>query len=146
VTAAAEPVLADLLTKVTAAERVEGADSFGPSRNEGPVGPVLKGGEGVGWAFITSDFASTTGYSGKPINTMEALENDARVTGIPEAKVAAMVNGYVGFDLVAETPFVEMQTALVLHPAVAKVELQLNRDFSTVKTRTAGSRDRRFLP
>jgi transcriptional regulator of nitric oxide reductase len=31
--------------------------------------PVLKGGETIGWAFITSDFVGTTGYSGKPIHT-----------------------------------------------------------------------------
>jgi NosR/NirI family nitrous oxide reductase transcriptional regulator len=114
--ATAEPVLADLLAKVTADELVEGADSFGPVRDDAPVVPVLKGGEGIGWAFITSDFVSTTGYSGKPIHTMVAVDNDARVIGIklvkhsepivligiPEAKVAALVHSYIGLDLVAE--------------------------------------------
>ncbi|NEY90099.1 NosR/NirI family protein [Tabrizicola oligotrophica] len=113
---AAEPVLADLLPKVAAADLVAGAESFGPIRDDAAVAPVLKGGETVGWAFITSDFVSTTGYSGKPIHTMVAVDADARITGvklvkhsepivligIPEAKITALAQSYVGLDLVAE--------------------------------------------
>lgn len=114
--ATAEPVLAKFLTDVPASELVTGADGYGPMLPDHPVAPVLKGGETIAWAFVTSDFVSTTGYSGKPIHTMVAIDKDARIAGlklvkhsepivligIPEAKMAATVASYVGLDLVAE--------------------------------------------
>jgi len=114
--AVAEPVLATYLPKVAASDLMAGADAYGPIRQDAPVAPVLKGGETVGWAFVTSDFVSTTGYSGKPIHTLVAVDNDAHVTGvklvkhsepivligIPEAKMVALAEGYIGLDLVAE--------------------------------------------
>jgi NosR/NirI family nitrous oxide reductase transcriptional regulator len=114
--ATAQNVLSDLLPQVEAADLVAGAEGFGPIREDAPVAPVLKGGETIGWAFITSDFVSTTGYSGKPIHTMVAVDQNALITGvklvkhsepivligIPQAKIDAMAQGYVGVDLVAE--------------------------------------------
>lgn len=114
--AAAESVLQTLLPKVTAAELVAGADAFGPIRDDAPAVPILKAGETIGWAFITSDFVSTTGYSGKPIHTLVAVDKDARIIGvklvkhsepivligIPQAKIDALAQSYVGVDLVAE--------------------------------------------
>nr|CAB53350.1 NosR protein [Paracoccus denitrificans PD1222] len=114
--AAAESVLAQLLPEQDAAELVPGADGFGPIRADLAVAPVLKGGETVADAFVTSDFVGTTGYSGKPIHTLVALDEDAKVAGvrrvkhsepivligIPEAKVKALGEGYRGLDLVAE--------------------------------------------
>lgn len=114
--ALADSVLARYLPNVPASDLVAGAEAFGPMRDDLPVVPILKAGETIGWAFITSDFVGTTGYSGKPIHTMVALDADARVIGvslvkhsepivligIPETKVRAMVEGYVGLDLVAE--------------------------------------------
>ena len=61
----AEPVLPKLLADISADSLVPGADAFGPMRDDQPVVPVLKAGQTIGWAFITSDFVSTTGYSGK---------------------------------------------------------------------------------
>ena len=114
--AAAQSVLSQLLPGQEASALVEGADGFGPIRSDLPVAPVLARGETVAWAFITSDFVGTTGYSGKPIHTLVALDNDARIAGvklvkhsepivligIPEAKVQAMVAGYTGLDIAAE--------------------------------------------
>ena len=114
--AAQSPYLSTFLDKVPAATLVAGADAYGPLRSDLPVAPVLRGGETVGWAFITSDFVGTTGYSGKPIHVMVAVGPDARLTGvklvkhsepivligIPEAKVSALVADFVGMDLVAE--------------------------------------------
>jgi NosR/NirI family nitrous oxide reductase transcriptional regulator len=113
---AAESVLEELLPKVGAAELVEGADGFGPIRDDTPAAPVLKGSETIGWAFVTSDFVSTTGYSGKPIHTLVAVDKEARIIGvkllkhsepivligIPQAKIDALAQSYVGVDLVAE--------------------------------------------
>ena len=112
----AESVLEKFLPEVAAADLVPGADGYGPLRDDVPVAPVLKGGETIGWAFFTSEFVGTTGYSGKPIHTLVALDPQAHVMGvrlvkhsepivligIPEAKVKAMVEGYIGLDLVAE--------------------------------------------
>ncbi|MAO00369.1 MAG: 4Fe-4S binding protein [Roseovarius sp.] len=113
---AQSPYLATYLAEVPAATLVEGADSYGAMRSDVPVAPVLRGGETIGWAFITSDFVGTTGYSGKPIHVMVAVGLDAKLTGvklvkhsepivligIPEAKVAKLVADFVGLDLVAE--------------------------------------------
>ncbi|WP_374300336.1 4Fe-4S binding protein [Paracoccus sp. (in: a-proteobacteria)] len=113
---AAETVLQDLLPDQTASDLVPGAEGFGPIRDDVAAAPVLKGGQTVAWAFVTSDFVGTTGYSGKPIHTLIAVDPDARIAGvrlvkhsepivligIPEAKVRALVEGYKGLDLVAE--------------------------------------------
>jgi NosR/NirI family nitrous oxide reductase transcriptional regulator len=116
VPAAAEPVLSKYIGEVAASDLVAGADAFGPPQQDLPVVPVLKGGETIGWAFITSDFVGTTGYSGKPIHVMVAVDKDAKIIGvklvkhsepivligIPEAKMKALAAGYAGLDLVAE--------------------------------------------
>ena len=114
--AAAEPFLSKYLADVASADLVAGANSFGAIREDVPVAPVLKDGETIGWVFITSDFVSTTGYSGKPIHTMVAVDKDARVIGvqlvkhsepivligIPDSKMKALAADYVGLDLVVE--------------------------------------------
>ena len=116
ISAAAEPFLPQYLADVAPAELVADAEAFGAIRDDVPVAPVLKGGETIGWAFITSDFVSTTGYSGKPIHTMVAVDKDAKVIGvqlvkhsepivligIPDAKMKALAADYAGLDLVAE--------------------------------------------
>jgi len=113
---AAETVLAKLLPDVKPGELVEGADAFGASHSDIPAVQILKGGERLGWAFVTSDFVSTTGYSGKPIHTMVAIDDEAQVIGvqlvkhsepivligIPDKKMKALVANYRGLDLVAE--------------------------------------------
>ncbi|MET1415378.1 4Fe-4S binding protein [Roseibium sp. HPY-6] len=104
------------LDKIQPAELVPGADGFGSLREDVPVIPALNGGETIGWVFLTSDFVSTTGYSGKPIHTLVGVDEDAVVTGvrlvkhsepivligIPESKVRAVTEGYAGLDLKAE--------------------------------------------
>ncbi len=113
---AAETVLSKLLPDVNVGELVDGAEAFGATHADIAAVQVLKGGERIGWAFVTSDFVSTTGYSGKPIHTMVAVDDDAQVIGvqlvkhsepivligIPDSKVKALVANYRGLDLVAE--------------------------------------------
>ncbi|MCB1444397.1 MAG: 4Fe-4S binding protein, partial [Rhizobiaceae bacterium] len=114
--AGAATVLQTYLPAATASDLVPGAEGFGPIRADLAVAPVLKGGETVAWVFVTSDFVGTTGYSGKPIHTLVAVDKDAKIVGvklvkhsepivligIPEAKVKALVASYAGLDLVAE--------------------------------------------
>ncbi|WP_112322521.1 NosR/NirI family protein [Oceanibium sediminis] len=109
-------VLSRFLPEVAPGDLVEGADAWGAIRSDVPVAPVLRGGEVLGHVFITSDFVGTTGYSGKPIHTMVAIDGDARVLGvdlvkhsepivligIPDRKIRDMAAGYRGVDLVAE--------------------------------------------
>lgn len=109
-------VLSKYLPEVKAADLVQGADAFGPIQSDLAVAPVLKGGQPIGWVYVTSDFVGTTGYSGKPIHTMVAIDKDAKVIGvklvkhsepivligIPDAKVKALAASYVGLDLAAE--------------------------------------------
>jgi len=111
----AQSVLPQFLPQVPAGELVAGADGYGPPRADLPVAPVLRQGETIGWAFVTSDFVGTTGYSGKPIHVLMAVDLAARVSGlrlvkhsepivligIPEARIAALIEGYLGFDLAA---------------------------------------------
>ena len=111
----AQSVLSQYLADVPPETLVPGADAYGAERDDLPVVPVLQGGQTIGWAYITSDFVGTTGYSGKPIHTMVALDADARVIGlrlvkhsepivligIPEAEIRALIDGYMGLDLVA---------------------------------------------
>ncbi|WP_247653756.1 NosR/NirI family protein [Labrenzia sp. PHM005] len=113
---AADALVSRFLDKVQPSEMVPGADSFGAVRDDVPVVPALKGGETVGWVFLTSDFVSTTGYSGKPIHTMVGVDPDAVVTGvrlvkhsepivligIPDSKIQAVTEGYAGLDLKIE--------------------------------------------
>ena len=110
-----EAWLTRFLAEVPAAELVTGADAYGAVRADVPVAPVLRAGETIGWAFITTDFVGTTGYSGKPIHVLAAIDADAKVSGlklvkhsepivligIPELKIKAMMADYIGLDLVA---------------------------------------------
>ncbi|MET4101576.1 NosR/NirI family nitrous oxide reductase transcriptional regulator [Roseovarius sp. MBR-78] len=108
--------LGRFLPDIEANQLVAGADSFGALREDVPVAPVLKAGETVAWAFLTSDFAGTIGYSGKPIHVVAAIDADAVMTGallvkhsepivlvgIPESKMRRVIEGYAGLDLKAE--------------------------------------------
>lgn len=108
--------LASFLPELVPADLAPGADAFGPIRNDIPVAPVLKGSETIAWAFLTSDFVGTTGYSGKPIHVVAGISPEAVLTGvelvkhsepivligIPNSKIVALTEGYRGMDLVAE--------------------------------------------
>ncbi len=107
------PHLTRYLAELSAEDLVEGATGYGAVRGDLPAAPVLRDGEQIGWVFITSDFVGTTGYSGRPIHTMIALDNDARIIGIslvdhsepivligiPEARIAELMAQHIGLDL-----------------------------------------------
>ena len=108
--------LGRFLSSLTPDALVEGADGFGAIRADVPAAPVLKNGETVAWAFLTSDFVGTTGYSGKPIHVVAAISPEAVLTGavlvehsepivligIPDAKMRALTESYAGLDLKLE--------------------------------------------
>lgn len=110
------PVLQQFVAAIPAAELVEGATGYGPIRPDLPVAPVLSGNKTIGYAFITSDFVGTTGYSGKPIHVLAAIAPDGKLLraelvehsepivliGIPNSKIQALTESYAGLDIVAE--------------------------------------------
>ncbi len=108
--------LASFLPDIDPADLAPEADAFGPVRDDVKVAPVLKNGETVAWAFLTSDFVGTTGYSGKPIHVVAAIDGDAVLTGvqlvkhsepivligIPNSRMVELTEGYAGLDLKRE--------------------------------------------
>ncbi len=110
------PVLTQFIHKVAAGDLVDGATAYGPLDASLPVVPVLQGDEVLGYAFITSDFVGTTGYSGKPIHVMVAIDLEGKLLraelvkhsepivliGIPNSKIKALTESYRGLDIVAE--------------------------------------------
>ncbi|WP_244628042.1 NosR/NirI family protein [Stappia taiwanensis] len=113
---AATGELPTFLAKVPAGEIVPGATSYGAPREDVPVVPAMADGKTLGWVFLTSDFVSTTGYSGKPIHTLVGLNDDAVITGvnlvkhsepivligIPDSEIKAVTENYTGLDLKVE--------------------------------------------
>ncbi len=113
---AQERYLPRFLADVPASDLVAGADGYGATLPDVAAAPILKEGKAAGFAFITSDFVSTTGYSGKPIHVMVAIGPDARIlgaklvehsepivlVGIPNSKMVALTESYAGLDVAAE--------------------------------------------
>lgn len=109
-------LLAKFLDRLKPSDLNPSADRYGRPRYDLAVVPLLNGDDTVGWAFLTSDFVSTTGYSGKPIHTVVGIDREAVVTGlrlvehaepivligIPERKIQALTQRYVGLDLKVE--------------------------------------------
>ncbi|SEG22224.1 NosR/NirI family transcriptional regulator, nitrous oxide reductase regulator [Jhaorihella thermophila] len=109
-------VLERFLPEVAASDLVPGATGYGAIREDMPVAPVLKNGERIAWAYITTDFVSTIGYSGKPIHVLVAVDDDATIVGaelveqsepiiligIPNSEMVELTEGYVGTDLARE--------------------------------------------
>jgi len=108
--------LADFLDKVAPSDLMPGADAYGPIREDMPAAPALKAGARIGWVFLNTDFVPATGYSGKPINILIGVDDQAVITGarlvkhsepivlvgIPEAKITAVIDKYTGLDLKRE--------------------------------------------
>jgi len=108
----ADPILGRFLDDLDPSAIVPGADAFGPVAENG-LAPATKDGEVLGWAFLTSDFVSTTGYSGKPIHIVAGIGPDAHLTGIrmvkhsepivlvgiPEDDIRDVIQKYTGLDL-----------------------------------------------
>ena len=113
--AAGDKSLGDFLGALTPGSLVPGADEFGAPRGTPPVVPVLESGREVGHVFLNTDFVGSVGYSGKPIRIVIALDKAGRVSGlrmvdhkepivligIPESRIRAVVQDYVGFDIPA---------------------------------------------
>ena len=116
VPAASGADLERFLETLAPGEAFPGADRIVvPAAGALPVADALATGGTVGHVFVTSDIVDTTGYSGKPISILVGVGLDGVIRsvrlvehhepivliGIPERRVAEVIDGYVGLDLVA---------------------------------------------
>ncbi|MEQ8496328.1 MAG: 4Fe-4S binding protein, partial [Gammaproteobacteria bacterium] len=90
-------------------------DRLGPVQASPPAAPIFRGDARVGWVIANSDYTDTTGYSGKPIHVVIALDEHAVITaahlvehhepivltGIPQSRIEATLADYVGVDIAA---------------------------------------------
>ncbi len=98
---------------IDAAEIFPGADRLGAPDGDPLVAPAYRGGEQLGFVFLTSDFMNTTGYSGKPIHQLVAMNLQGVIQkvllvehhepivliGIPESRIVAILEDYEGLDV-----------------------------------------------
>ncbi len=89
------------------------ADRYGELREDIAVLPAMAGDEVLGWVFLTTDLVSTTGYSGKPIDTLVGINPDGILTsvqlvkhaepivliGIPDSAIKQVTENYAGLDI-----------------------------------------------
>lgn len=105
--------LAEFLAKISPSDLAQGADRFGDPEGTPPAAPIFRGSELLGYAYLNSDVLDATGYSGKPIHILVALDISGRILGaklmehhepivligIPEAKITAVIDHFRGADV-----------------------------------------------
>ncbi|MCW8933554.1 MAG: NosR/NirI family protein [Gammaproteobacteria bacterium] len=105
--------LTRFLDVIKAQDIFPGADKLGSPIGDPLVAPVYKDGKQLGFVFLTSDYTNTTGYSGKPIHQLVALDMQGVIKkvllvehhepivliGIPESKITAVLTEYEGLDV-----------------------------------------------
>ena len=103
------------LSKLKPADLHADATRIGKPAGKPPLAPVYKDRTLLGHAFLNSDVVNATGYSGKPIHILVALDVGGKITalklvkhsepivlvGIPEAKVTNVLKAYIGKNVVA---------------------------------------------
>jgi NosR/NirI family nitrous oxide reductase transcriptional regulator len=111
----AEPgdALAGFLAKMTPQAAFPGADRLGTPSGNPPVVEAFSGEEAMGYVFLNSDFANSTGYSGKPIHQLIAIDMAGVIRevvlvehhepivliGIPESRITQVLDNYRGLDI-----------------------------------------------
>lgn len=109
----ADGQLAGFLGKAQPSDLVEGADRFGAVEGTPPTAPIFKGNQLLGFVYLNSDIVDSTGYSGKPIRILVALDPNGKIlgaklmehhepivlVGIPEAKIRAIIDHFRGTDV-----------------------------------------------
>jgi len=105
--------LNDYLGKAEPADLVPGANRFGPLQGDPAIAPAFKDDGLLGFVYLNSDFANSTGYSGKPIQLLVGINPKAVLTGlklvehkepivlvgIPEKRILEAVNKLIGTDM-----------------------------------------------
>jgi NosR/NirI family nitrous oxide reductase transcriptional regulator len=111
--ASAESRLQEFLGKAQPSELADGADRFGPVEGTPSTAPIFKGNQLLGFVYLNSDVVDSTGYSGKPIRILIALDPTGKIlgaklvehhepivlVGIPEAKIRTVIDHFRGTDV-----------------------------------------------
>jgi NosR/NirI family nitrous oxide reductase transcriptional regulator len=109
----ADSQLPRFLDAIDPAEIFPGTDKLGQATGDPLVAPAYQQGRQLGFVFLTSDFMNTTGYSGKPIHQLVAMDMQGVIRkvllvehhepivliGIPEKRITAVLKDYEGLDV-----------------------------------------------
>ena len=90
-----------------------GADRLAAPEGSPLVAAAFSGDEQLGFVFLNSDIVNATGYSGKPIHVLIAMDMDAVIQGarlvehhepivligIPEKRISGFIDDFVGLDV-----------------------------------------------
>jgi len=111
--AAVDSELTRLLETIVVQDIFPEADKFGEASGDSVVAAAFKQDEQIGYVFLTSDYVNTTGYSGKPIHQLVAINMQGVIQkvllvehfepivliGIPESRITAVLTDYEGLDV-----------------------------------------------
>ncbi|MCW8924041.1 MAG: NosR/NirI family protein [Gammaproteobacteria bacterium] len=109
----ADSELPRLLNGINVQELFPDADKLAAPTGEPVVASAFKQDEQVGYVFLTSDYVNSTGYSGKPIHQLVAIDMQGVIqkvllvehhepivlVGIPESRIVAVLKDYEGLDV-----------------------------------------------
>jgi len=109
----ADAELPRFIDSISAETVFPGADRLGAVTTDPVVAPAYRQGEQLGFVFLTSDYQNTTGYSGKPIHQLVAMDMQGIIQkvllvehhepivliGIPEKRIVAVLDNYQGMDV-----------------------------------------------
>jgi len=105
--------LSGLLNQGGLSDFYPGADRLSMLEDSETIVRAESGGKTLGYLFINSDFVDSTGYSGKPIDVLVAVDKNGIIqnvkllqhfepivlAGIPESRIVAFVEHLTGLDL-----------------------------------------------
>lgn len=111
--AQAESELPRFLQTINSQEIFPGSDRIGKPIGEPLIAPAYKNKKQVGFVFLTSDYVNTTGYSGKPIHQLIAIDMQGVIkkvllvehhepivlVGIPEERIIKVLKNYEGLNI-----------------------------------------------
>lgn len=112
-TAFASSELPRFLESIHAQKIFPKADRLAEPSGEPVVAAAYKNDEQLGYVFLTSDYVNTTGYSGKPIHQLVAIDMQGIIRkvllvehhepivliGIPEERITSVLKDYEGLDV-----------------------------------------------
>jgi len=102
------------LKDVRPADIFPGADRLAAPEGSPLVAPAFSGDKQLGFVFLNSDIVNATGYSGKPIHVLIAMDMDGVIRGvrlvehsepivligIPEKRISGFIDDFIGLNVV----------------------------------------------
>lgn len=110
---ASDYALPRFIQQMTPQEAFPAADRLADVAGAPPVMEAFSAGKQVGYVFLNSDFVNSTGYSGKPIHQLIAIDMAGVIRqvllvehhepivliGIPEERITRVLDDYAGLDI-----------------------------------------------